>query len=85
MNVTWFKLQIQNEGYLLQLGVKDALLNALLLAVKRFSTGPPQVHCFFFLFFILLLIFSGRCCIDIQISSLCVKNNLISTCSLLLP
>ncbi|CAJ1793365.1 unnamed protein product [Sphenostylis stenocarpa] len=43
MIVTWFKLQIQNEGYLLQLGVKDALLNALLLAVKRFSTGPPQL------------------------------------------
>ncbi|KAG4940343.1 hypothetical protein JHK87_044214 [Glycine soja] len=34
---------IQNEGYLLQLGAKDALLNALLLAVKRFSTGPPQL------------------------------------------
>lgn len=44
-----FKLQIQNEGYLLQLGAKDALLNALLLAVKRFSSGPPQVHCFFLL------------------------------------
>ncbi|KAH1194288.1 Transportin MOS14 [Glycine max] len=37
------KRKIQNEGYLLQLGVKDALLNALLLAVKRFSTGPPQL------------------------------------------
>ncbi|XP_052728279.1 transportin MOS14 isoform X3 [Vigna angularis] len=37
------KRKIQNEGYLLQLGVKDALLNALLLAVKRFSTGPPQI------------------------------------------
>lgn len=48
-----FKLQIQNEGYLLQLGAKDALLNALLLAVKRFSTGPPQVHCFSF--FVILL------------------------------
>lgn len=36
-------LQIQNEGYYLQLGVKDALLNALLLAAKRFSSGPPQV------------------------------------------
>ncbi|KAL5171840.1 Transportin MOS14 [Glycine soja] len=37
------KRKIQNEGYLLQLGAKDALLNALLLAVKRFSTGPPQL------------------------------------------
>jgi len=54
---TCFKLQIQNEGYLLQLGAKDALLNALLLAVKRFSTGPPQVHGFSF-FVILLILFS---------------------------
>lgn len=46
INVTCFKLQIQNEGYQLQLGAKDALLNALLLAVQRFSSGPPQVHCF---------------------------------------
>ncbi|KAK7336215.1 hypothetical protein VNO77_16749 [Canavalia gladiata] len=37
------KRKIQNEGYQLQLGAKDALLNALLLAVKRFSTGPPQL------------------------------------------
>ncbi|XP_027349351.1 transportin MOS14 isoform X2 [Abrus precatorius] len=37
------KRKIQNEGYLLQLGAKDALLNALLLAVKRFSSGPPQL------------------------------------------
>ncbi|XP_028778156.1 transportin MOS14-like, partial [Neltuma alba] len=37
------KRKIQNEGYLLQLGAKDALLNALLLAAKRFSTGPPQL------------------------------------------
>lgn len=36
-------VQIQNEGYYLQLGAKDALLNALLLAAKRFSSGPPQV------------------------------------------
>ncbi|XP_029125727.1 importin-13 isoform X2 [Cajanus cajan] len=38
-----FVTEIQNEGYLLQLGAKDALLNALLIAVKRFSTGPPQL------------------------------------------
>ncbi|KAI4348420.1 hypothetical protein L6164_009146 [Bauhinia variegata] len=37
------KRKIQNEGYQLQLGAKDALLNALLLAAKRFSTGPPQL------------------------------------------
>ncbi|RDX94405.1 Transportin MOS14 [Mucuna pruriens] len=37
------KRKIQNEGYLLQLVAKDALFNALLLAVKRFSTGPPQL------------------------------------------
>ncbi|CAL0322772.1 unnamed protein product [Lupinus luteus] len=37
------KRKIQNEGYLLQLGAKDALLNALLVGVKRFSTGPPQL------------------------------------------
>ncbi|CAK8542797.1 unnamed protein product [Lathyrus sativus] len=37
------KRKIQNEGYLLQSGPKDALLNALLLAVKRFSSGPPQL------------------------------------------
>lgn len=36
-------LQIQNEGCYLQLGAKDALLNALLLAAKRYSSGPPQV------------------------------------------
>ncbi|RVW45034.1 Transposon TX1 uncharacterized 149 kDa protein [Vitis vinifera] len=35
--------EIQNEGYYLQLGAKDALLNALLLAAKRFSSGPPQL------------------------------------------
>lgn len=35
------KRKIQNEGYYLQLGAKDALLNALLLAAKRFSPGPP--------------------------------------------
>ncbi|XP_027188438.1 transportin MOS14 isoform X3 [Cicer arietinum] len=38
------KRKIQNEGYLLQSGVKDALVNALLLAVKRFSSGHPQVR-----------------------------------------
>ncbi|XP_022759430.1 uncharacterized protein LOC111305831 isoform X8 [Durio zibethinus] len=37
------KRKIQNEGYYLQLGVKDALLNALLVAAKRFSSGPPQL------------------------------------------
>ncbi|RYR54087.1 hypothetical protein Ahy_A06g029355 isoform F [Arachis hypogaea] len=37
------KRKIQNEGYLLQLEAKDALLNALLVAVRRFSTGPPQL------------------------------------------
>ncbi|OIW21938.1 hypothetical protein TanjilG_15262 [Lupinus angustifolius] len=37
------KRKIQNEGYLLQLGAKDALLNALLVGVRRFSTGPPQL------------------------------------------
>lgn len=35
--------KIQNEGYYLQLPAKDALLNALLLAAKRFSLGPPQL------------------------------------------
>ncbi|XP_020245625.1 LOW QUALITY PROTEIN: importin-13 [Asparagus officinalis] len=35
--------KIQSEGYYLQLGVKDALLNALLVAAKRFSLGPPQL------------------------------------------
>jgi hypothetical protein len=34
-------LQIQNEGHYLQFGAKDALLNALLLAAKRFNSGPP--------------------------------------------
>ncbi|XP_077250127.1 ARM repeat superfamily protein isoform X2 [Tasmannia lanceolata] len=37
------KRKIQNEGYHLQLEAKDALLNALLLAAKRFSLGPPQL------------------------------------------
>ncbi|KAL5864664.1 hypothetical protein ACOSQ3_002178 [Xanthoceras sorbifolium] len=37
------KRKIQNEGYYLQATVKDALLNALLLAAKRFSSGPPQL------------------------------------------
>ncbi|KAF6134047.1 hypothetical protein GIB67_038338 [Kingdonia uniflora] len=37
------KRKIQNEGYYLQFGAKDALLNALLLAAKKFSLGPPQL------------------------------------------
>ncbi|XP_059294401.1 transportin MOS14 isoform X3 [Lycium ferocissimum] len=37
------KRKIQNEGSYLQMGAKDALLNALLLAAKRFSLGPPQL------------------------------------------
>ncbi|KAK3183949.1 hypothetical protein Dsin_031235 [Dipteronia sinensis] len=37
------KRKIQNEGHNLQSAVKDALLNALLLAAKRFSSGPPQL------------------------------------------
>ncbi|RAL47986.1 hypothetical protein DM860_016187 [Cuscuta australis] len=37
------KRKIQNEGGCLQLGAKDALLNALLLAAKRYSSGPPQL------------------------------------------
>lgn len=36
-------LQIQNEGYYLQLAAKDALLNSLLVAAKKFTSGPPQV------------------------------------------
>lgn len=39
----FFALQIQNEGVYLQSAVKDALLNALLVAAKRYSSGPPQV------------------------------------------
>lgn len=42
-------MQIQNEGYYLQSAAKDALLNALLVAAKRFSSGPPQVIKLFFL------------------------------------
>ncbi|KAL6179103.1 hypothetical protein ACLB2K_050619 [Fragaria x ananassa] len=38
------KRKIQNEGTYLQPGAKDALLNALLLAAKRFSSGPHQVR-----------------------------------------
>ncbi|PIN24232.1 Nuclear transport regulator [Handroanthus impetiginosus] len=37
------KRKIQNEGYNLHSGAKEALLNALLLAAKRFSSGPPQL------------------------------------------
>jgi hypothetical protein len=42
-------LQIQNEGHYLQFGAKDALLNALLMAAKRFRSGPPQVRLTHFL------------------------------------
>ncbi|XP_070023691.1 transportin MOS14 isoform X4 [Nicotiana sylvestris] len=37
------KRKIQNEGSYLQMGAKDALLNALLLAAKKFCLGPPQL------------------------------------------
>ncbi|WCJ40304.1 ARM repeat superfamily protein [Euphorbia peplus] len=37
------KRKIQNEGSYLQIRIKDALLNALLVAAKRFSSGPPQL------------------------------------------
>ncbi|XP_050235251.1 transportin MOS14 isoform X2 [Mercurialis annua] len=37
------KRKIQSEGYYLHLGAKDALLNALLLAAKRFTSGPSQL------------------------------------------
>uniref|UniRef100_A0A803LR72 Exportin-1/Importin-beta-like domain-containing protein n=1 Tax=Chenopodium quinoa TaxID=63459 RepID=A0A803LR72_CHEQI len=37
------KRKIHNEGYYLQSGAKDALLNALLVAARRFSSGPPQL------------------------------------------
>ncbi|KAL9231542.1 hypothetical protein vseg_006761 [Gypsophila vaccaria] len=37
------KRKIHNEGYYLQPGVKDAVLNALLVAAKRFSRGPQQL------------------------------------------
>ncbi|KAH0973072.1 hypothetical protein GBA52_025228 [Prunus armeniaca] len=37
------KRKIQNEGCYLQSGDKDALLNALLVAAKRFSSGPHQL------------------------------------------
>ncbi|XP_044466271.1 transportin MOS14 isoform X2 [Mangifera indica] len=37
------KRKIQNEGVYLQSAVKDALLNALLVAAKRYSSGPPQL------------------------------------------
>lgn len=37
------KRKIQNEGHCLQLESKEALVNALLLAAKRFSLGPPQL------------------------------------------
>ncbi|KAL7611211.1 hypothetical protein Lser_V15G13410 [Lactuca serriola] len=37
------KRKIQNEGHCLQLEAKESLVNALLLAAKRFSLGPPQL------------------------------------------
>ncbi|XP_042008128.1 transportin MOS14-like isoform X1 [Salvia splendens] len=37
------KRKIQNECHNLQGGAKDALLNALLVAAKRFTPGPPQL------------------------------------------
>ncbi|KNA10892.1 hypothetical protein SOVF_140110 isoform B [Spinacia oleracea] len=37
------KRKIHNEGYYLQSVAKDALLNALLVAARRFSSGPPQL------------------------------------------
>ncbi|XP_078433747.1 ARM repeat superfamily protein [Wolffia australiana] len=35
--------KIQSEGHYLRVGDKDALINALLLAAKKFSTGPYQL------------------------------------------
>ncbi|KAL6508123.1 hypothetical protein OROHE_021665 [Orobanche hederae] len=37
------KRKIEHEGHILHLAAKDALLNALLLAAKRFCSGPPQL------------------------------------------
>ncbi|GFQ01128.1 importin-13 [Phtheirospermum japonicum] len=37
------KRKIENEGHNLHLAAKDALLNALLLAAKRFCSGPSQL------------------------------------------
>ncbi|PIA33633.1 hypothetical protein AQUCO_04100212v1 [Aquilegia coerulea] len=37
------KRKIQNEGYNLHYDSKEALLNALLLAAKKFSLGPSQI------------------------------------------
>ncbi|XP_071692502.1 transportin MOS14-like isoform X2 [Rutidosis leptorrhynchoides] len=37
------KRKIQNEGHCLQLEAKESLVNALLLAAKRFSSGPSQL------------------------------------------
>ncbi|KAI4375430.1 hypothetical protein MLD38_013296 [Melastoma candidum] len=37
------KRKIQSEGYCLQSGTKEALLNALLVAARRFCSGPPQL------------------------------------------
>lgn len=48
--INYVILQIQNEGTYLQPGAKDALLNALLLAAKRFSSGPHQVFYLYQLF-----------------------------------
>ncbi|CAL5428360.1 unnamed protein product [Camellia sinensis] len=41
--ITGLLRKIQNEGHYLQLKAKDALLNALLVAAKRFSLGPSQM------------------------------------------
>ncbi|KAI7754126.1 hypothetical protein M8C21_014870, partial [Ambrosia artemisiifolia] len=37
------KRKIQNEGHCLHLEVKESLVNALLVAAKRFSSGPSQL------------------------------------------
>ncbi|KAM0058466.1 putative importin-beta domain, armadillo-like helical, exportin-1/Importin-beta [Helianthus debilis subsp. tardiflorus] len=37
------KRKIQNEGHCLHLEAKESLVNALLLAAKRFSSGPSQL------------------------------------------
>lgn len=40
----FISLQIRNEWYSLQSGAKDALLNAFLLAAKRFSSALLRCH-----------------------------------------
>ncbi|KAL4567970.1 hypothetical protein LXL04_023567 [Taraxacum kok-saghyz] len=37
------KRKIQNEAHCLQLEAKESLVNALLVAAKKFSLGPPQL------------------------------------------